>query len=93
MFPSETSTKLYTINKGTKALIQIHKTLEILEEDNAHHYKFMCFVIYSVYFEMCRGGKTLFSVESSRKRSGRRRAALQARAIGSTNPLHMVTPP
>lgn len=55
--------------KGTKDLIQIHKTLQTSTEDNAHHYKFMCFVVYSTVFILNSfEGETLFSLESSRKR-------------------------
>lgn len=72
--PSVNYTYIYIIHlfryKGTKAFVQVHKTLETSKEDNVHHYTFMCIVVYSIYFENVEG-ETLFSVESSRKRSGK----------------------
>lgn len=47
-------------------MMHVHKTLETSKEHNAHHYTFMCFVTYSIYFETFRGEKTLFPLESSR---------------------------
>lgn len=61
---------IYFVTKGTKAFVQVHKTLETSKEDNVHHYTFMCIVVYSIYFENGEG-ETLFSVESSRKRIGK----------------------
>lgn len=79
--------------KGTKDLIQIHKTLQTSKEDNAHHYTFMCFVVYSIYFEQCRGGKSLFSVESSRKRGEKASGGTAGPRHWPGAPHHSETPP
>lgn len=61
-------------HKGTKAAIQVYKTLQTSKEDNAHHYTFMCFCRLQYLFWNIEGGNPLFGwrLPKAHKGVGRR---------------------
>lgn len=78
--PFQNVYNIYTI--GTKASLQIYKTLQTSTADNAHHYTFMCSFRLQYLFSNVSRGKTLFSLESFRKRGwGRCGVAVESRPV------------